>query len=138
MRQALIVFIGGALGSLLRALLISTLSPVQGAGYSTFVLLANVSGASLLGCIYALANEAGLIGNDTRLFIATGVLGGYTTFSTFALGADTLLAGPDPALLLGLAYVALSVALGPLAVALGMRGTRALIRITTVRRDEPS
>src|SRR5579862_2867445 len=89
MRRAGIVFLGGGLGSCLRAVLVTWLAP---AGATAPVLLVNLVGAFALGAVFVLADEVGLLRVQTRLFLAVGVLGGFTTFSTFGWGADTLLA----------------------------------------------
>ena len=89
MRRAVIVFVGGGLGSCLRAVVLSWLSV-----WSTWlpVLLVNLVGSFVIGVVFALADEAGLLRAETRLFVAVGLLGGFTTFSTFGWGVD-LLAG---------------------------------------------
>jgi CrcB protein len=89
MRRAVIVFVGGGIGSCLRAVVLAGL-----AAWSTWlpVLLVNLVGSFVLGLVFALADEAGLLRAETRLFVAVGVLGGFTTFSTFGWGA-ALLAG---------------------------------------------
>jgi fluoride exporter len=89
MRRVVIVFVGGGIGSCLRAVVLAWLS-----AWSTWlpVLLVNLVGSFVIGLVVALADEAGLLRAETRLFVAVGVLGGFTTFSTF--GWDVaLLAG---------------------------------------------
>jgi CrcB protein len=71
-----------------------------------------------------LADELGLMGADARLVVAVGFLGGFTTWSTFMVGAVTLLRGGDSAATL--VYLALSLLGGPLMVASAAAGTRAL------------
>ena len=82
MRRAVIVFVGGGIGSCLRAVVLAWLS-----SWSTWlpVLLVNLVGSFVIGMVFALADEAGLLRAETRLFVAVGVLGGFTTFSTYAL-----------------------------------------------------
>jgi CrcB protein len=89
MRRALIVFVGGGMGSCLRAVVLAWLS-----AWSAWlpVLLVNLVGSFVIGVVVALADEAGLLRAETRLFVAVGLLGGFTTFSTFGWGTD-LLAG---------------------------------------------
>jgi CrcB protein len=89
MRRTVIVFVGGGMGSCLRAVVLARLS-----AWSAWppVLLVNLVGSFVLGVVFALADEAGVLRAETRLFVAVGVLGGFTTFSTFGWGAD-LLAG---------------------------------------------
>jgi CrcB protein len=87
MRRALIVFVGGGMGSCLRAVVLAWLS-----AWSAWlpVLLVNLVGSFVIGVVVALADEAGLLRAETRLFVAVGLLGGFTTFSTFSWGADAL------------------------------------------------
>lgn len=46
----------------------------------------NLSGSFVIGIIMALAIDYAVLSQDTRLFMAVGMLGGYTTFSTFSYG----------------------------------------------------
>src|SRR5919201_250017 len=89
MRRAVIVFLGGGIGSCLRAVVLAWLS-----GWSAWlpVLLVNLVGSFVIGVVFALADEAGLLRAQTRLFVAVGLLGGFTTFSAFGWGVD-LIAG---------------------------------------------
>jgi CrcB protein len=121
MRRALLVFVGGGLGSSLRALLLAWL----GGGATAPVLLANLLGSFALGVTFVLADEAGVLRAPERLFVAVGVLGGFTTFSTFAWGTDLLLArgaGGD-----AFTYVVASIGGGVACVALGLEAGRELV-----------
>jgi len=123
MRRPVIVFLGGGIGACLRALLLRWLAP-WGVLLPLPVLVANVLGAFVLGAVYALADEAGLLRAETRLFLAVGILGGFTTFSTFGWGADLLFGrGSDSAALI---YLTASVVGGVAAVAAGMAAARLL------------
>jgi CrcB protein len=77
-------------------------------------LLVNVVGCFLLGVLVARWPEARWL----RPFVGTGVLGGFTTFSTFALETDRLL---DHAPLVAVLYLGSSLLLGLGAAALGLR-----------------
>ncbi len=134
MRRVLIVFLGGGGGAALRGLLLAWLAP-WGAVVPLPVLLANVLGAFLLAIVVVLADETGLLRVETRLFLAVGVLGGFTTFSTLDWGADLLLAqGPGTA---GVAFVYLvaSVMGGFVAVSGGFVAGRALVALVARRVD---
>jgi len=112
--DCLYVGAGGLLGTILRYL--AGLLPVQRDGGFPFMTLAiNVTGAFLIGLITALATQGAGIRPRALLFCRVGVCGGFTTFSTFALEAHSLLRGGKP--LIGAAYAALSVALCIAAVA---------------------
>lgn len=76
------VAVGGAIGSLLRHLL-GLLANQPGWPWGTW--LANVSGSFLIGLVYVWGKEKGWLSAEQYLLFATGVLGGFTTFSTFTL-----------------------------------------------------
>lgn len=101
----------------MRALALAWL--VGGDGYLPGnVLLVNIVGAFALGVVFVLADEAGLLRAGTRLFIAVGVLGGFTTFSTFGWGAAVLVGHGQGAA--AAIYVEASVAGGIIAIIFGM------------------
>lgn len=128
MRRVLIVFLGGGLGATLRGLLLAWLAP-WGALAPLPVLLANALGAFLLAIIVVLADETGLLHVEARLFLAVGVLGGFTTFSTLNWGADLLLArGPGTAGV-ALVYLMASVMGGIVAVSGGFVAGRELVAL---------
>lgn len=80
------VAIGGAAGSCLRyalTLLFGTLSWAEGFPFGTFA--ANVLGSFGLGMIFVLGEDATWFGSDARLFLGTGIMGGFTTYSAFNL-----------------------------------------------------
>jgi CrcB protein len=112
----LVVAAGGALGSLARYAVAVAL-PHGRSGLPVGTLLVNLAGCFLLGLLVGARPDARWL----RPFLGTGVLGGFTTFSTFALETDRLLARA-PAVA-GL-YVALSLLLGLGASALALRVTR--------------
>lgn len=81
MVNLLIVFIGGGIGSLLRYLLTILLSPYISI-WATFII--NIIGSFLIGMIGMLSLEMPtVIPLTLKLLIITGILGGFTTFSTF-------------------------------------------------------
>ncbi len=123
-RRALIVFVGGGIGASLRALLLSSAASW---GAVVPVLIANVLGSFFLGGIFALADETGLLGARLRLFLAVGILGGFTTFSTFGWGADLLFAGGRG--WAGLLYAGGSVIGGLAGVAAGLYMGRHVVRL---------
>lgn len=87
-RGLLLVFAGGAVGSLARAGLSAVLGSLPG------VFLANVAGSLVLGwLVRRLALRPGPRGEDLRLFAGTGVLGGFTTYSALATQAVGLAGG---------------------------------------------
>lgn len=75
---------GGAIGATLRWGIGTWMVGKTGPGFPWHTMLINVSGAFLLGILMALSIERGLVPGDWRLFLGTGVLGGFTTFSTLS------------------------------------------------------
>lgn len=91
MPDAIAVFLGGGLGSLGRwALTFVPWKTVGEAGFPLATLVTNVAGAFLIGAVAAAAATAGLSPRAT-LLLKTGVCGGFTTFSTFALETGDLI-----------------------------------------------
>lgn len=113
----LIVAVGGAIGASLRFGVAQAATRLFGHGLPLGTLFVNVAGSLAMGLLIAwLAARAGGDG-ALRLFFATGVLGGFTTFSAFSLDTLTLYERGDVAA--AAAYVAASVILSLLAVATG-------------------
>ncbi len=108
---------GGALGSLGRYLAISWLGRRLGPGFPYGTLAVNAAGSLLLGAFVALGASHWQAALEVQAFVAVGVLGAFTTVSTFALDTATL-ASQHQRLLAG-AYVVLSVALSLAGAALG-------------------
>lgn len=84
MRPALLVAIGGMLGSVGRYWLSGVAQPLGGSALPTGTLAVNVCGSFLLGLVMALSLERGALGADARTLLATGFCGGFTTMSTFS------------------------------------------------------
>ncbi|WOI56533.1 fluoride efflux transporter CrcB [Palleronia sp. LCG004] len=89
MSSLLQVVIGGGLGAGLRFLLASAVSRATGPGLPLGVLTANVLGSFLMGVFVVVAAQRGL--TYLSPFLAVGLLGGFTTFSSFSLETVTLL-----------------------------------------------
>jgi fluoride exporter len=114
----LIVFIGGGLGAALRHVVNLVSARLLGTGFNYATIIENVSGSLVMGLLVAYFAFKSEVSQHWRLFLATGVLGGYTTFSAFSL--DTILLYERGELGLAALYVVVSVALsvGGLLVAL--------------------
>jgi len=124
MHQYLLVFIGGGLGAALRHFVNGASVRLVGADWPLGTLFINVTGSLLMGVVAALFAARLSLPPPLRLFVATGILGGYTTFSTFSLETALLLErGQSGAALL---YVAGSVLLGVAGLFAGMWLVRAL------------
>lgn len=83
-RDLMLVAAGGAAGSALRYLAGKAMGPQSDVGVPWHTFAVNISGAFVLGLLVVLAGRQGWPG-WWRPLIAVGVLGGYTTFSTFSL-----------------------------------------------------
>lgn len=120
MKSILLVGLGGFVGSVARYKLgglVLHLTAQERFPYSTFVV--NVLGCLTIGILAGLAERYDLFGPDARLFLFTGLLGGFTTFSAFGLDAMFLVRRGE----LGVAasYAGASVILGIIAVWLGLK-----------------
>lgn len=120
----LLVFVGGGLGAMLRHWFNGVALSLWGTQYPWGTLTINVSGSLLMGVVVELAALKIGMPSQVRLFVATGILGGYTTFSTFALETGLLHARGDSDL--AVVYALGSVILGVAGFFLGMHGVRAL------------
>ena len=124
MRELAAVAVGGAIGATLRWSLGTWIVNRTSEGFPWHTMLINVSGAFLIGVLMALALEKGVISGDWRLFLGTGVLGGFTTFSTLSYESVALIA--DGLWAQGFANMFGSGAAGLLAAWLGLVLGRAL------------
>jgi CrcB protein len=105
----LIVFIGGGIGAALRHGINLASARFLGAAFPYATLFENVTGSLLMGLLAGYFAFKGDASQSWRLFLTTGILGGYTTFSAFSL--DTALLYERGELGLAALYVLASVAL---------------------------
>lgn len=114
-----LVLAGGALGTLVRYLMLLA-TPGPGGIQVLTIFVINVVGSFLLGLLVGrVRSVASLAAAKWRLFLGTGVLGGFTTYSTFAL--QTVTVAGDGAWRLAVLYPGLSVVLGVVAAWWGLR-----------------
>ena len=85
MSNLLLVAVGGAIGAALRHLSGIAALRIMGAGFPWGTLFVNVLGSFIMGLFIAWMVKKTGVSNDMRLFVATGILGGFTTFSAFSL-----------------------------------------------------
>jgi CrcB protein len=106
-KNFLLVGLGGAIGSMLRYAfyLAITVKPFP---LATFTV--NIIGSFIIGVVLALSLKDDLFLNNWKLFLATGICGGFTTFSAFSLENITLL--QNGKYFTALIYISLSIVLG--------------------------
>ncbi|HKS85586.1 MAG TPA: fluoride efflux transporter CrcB [Pseudolabrys sp.] len=104
-----IVFIGGGIGAALRHGFNLAFARLAGNAFPYATLFENVSGSIVMGLLIAIFAFRSGIPQHWQLFLTTGILGGYTTFSTFSLDVALLYERGEPGL--AALYVLLSVAL---------------------------
>ena len=80
----LLVALGGALGSSLRYLVATAALAWLGPAFPWGTLVVNLVGSFAIGLVQQLATESLVLGEETRLFLTTGVMGGLTTYSAFS------------------------------------------------------
>jgi CrcB protein len=120
MAKIILVLLGGAFGTGIRYLLSSLIySKVRQPTFPYANLVINVSGSFLIGVLAELFEARVLVAPVARVALLTGVLGGYTTFSSFTFETVSLLR--DGQMWLATLNVSLSVVFGLAAVWVGMR-----------------
>ncbi len=81
--NVLLVAIGGAIGAAARYLVGAWLTSLLGADFPWGTFFVNVTGSFTIGTTLVLV-QGGVLPAEARLFVAVGILGGYTTFSTYS------------------------------------------------------
>lgn len=118
------VGIGGGIGALIRYFVAGWVQPSWWPGFPFGIFVVNISGGLVMGLITALAALKLQMTPEVRAFLTTGILGGYTTFSTFSL--DSALLIERGAYAQAAAYVVGSTLLSILAIFIGFWTVRAL------------
>lgn len=83
--------LGGGIGALLRHYLNGAVTGWLGTGFPYGILMINILGSLVMGALIGLFAQMGEIQQTLKAFLTVGVLGGFTTFSTFSLDAVLLL-----------------------------------------------
>lgn len=92
--NTLLVAIGGALGAAGRYLIGGWVQSLAGPGFPLGTFFVNVTGSLIIGIILGLV-ERGALSGQARLLLAVGLMGGYTTFSSFSYDNLGLLQGGE-------------------------------------------
>jgi len=124
MNQLLAIAAGGAIGAVLRYWVSSATHALTGHGFPYGTLLVNVGGSLAMGFLYIWMLERMLAGSALRAFLLIGLLGAFTTFSTFSV--ETLNLMENGQLLKAATNVLLSVVLCLAAAAVGVGIARQL------------
>lgn len=93
--QAVAVAAGGAIGSVLRFWITSGVYAVFGRSFPVGTLTVNVLGCLVMGLLYVLLLERMAVGPEWRAALLIGVLGGFTTFSSFSIETFNLIEGGE-------------------------------------------
>jgi fluoride exporter len=120
-----VVAFGGAFGSVLRYLVSNWFLEKVGSGFPWGTFTINVSGAFVIGVVLELAGTRPGFSPYVRLLWATGILGGYTTFSTFAY--ETYVLSAQTFSILSVVYAGGSVVAGVIATIAGVGIVRAVL-----------
>lgn len=125
MNNTLLIFFGAGLGGVLRYWISQNMYLLLGRQFPYGTLVVNVSGSFVMGLLFVLIlDRFDGIGSQLRAFLLIGILGGYTTFSSFSI--ETLNLFESGAWFSASLNILLSVVLSILAVWLGVIGGRQL------------
>jgi fluoride exporter len=116
---AIPVFVGGALGAVLREFVMLAV-PNLADGFPLNILVANLVAAFLLGLVAALRGRQ-LVSEGVYMLTGTGIAGGLSTFSSFAYAVAVLTTASTASAVVALAYVVISLVLGYIAVIVGLK-----------------
>jgi fluoride exporter len=124
MRLLLLATVGGGIGAGTRYLVQASMMRWLGPGFPWWTLAINVVGSFLMGVVVELVASRFANSADVRTFLATGILGGFTTFSAFSLDFVTLIDRKQQTA--AMLYAIGSVSLSILALYVGLILARAL------------
>jgi fluoride exporter len=83
-RSLILIGIGGSIGSISRYLTQQFVQKHYPSSIPLGTLSVNIIGCFIIGLVYGLSDKGDVLSPEARLFLATGICGGYTTFSSFA------------------------------------------------------
>ena len=121
-KDVLIVAIGGAIGAVLRYLVAFWL-PSEAFPWGT--LSVNLVGSFLLGCLACAVTIQGVLSNETMLLVGVGILGAFTTLSTYSV--DSILLFESKKWTPLIAYIFSTAIIGPILAYSGWKITHAIL-----------
>jgi len=127
MKMFLLAAAGGGLGAGARYLVGVGVMRFIGPGFPWGTLIVNIAGSFIMGLLIAAAATRWSLSNEMRNFLATGILGGFTTFSTFSLDFAVLMERKDQAS--AFLYLGASVGLSILALFAGLSIVRSFAHV---------
>ncbi|HEX5667772.1 MAG TPA: fluoride efflux transporter CrcB [Chitinophagaceae bacterium] len=116
-KDILLVGAGSAIGGIVRLLIGKSIMQVFPYPFPLGTFIINISGSFLIGLLYALYGRSGNLSPSALLFLATGVCGGFTTFSAFSY--ENLLLLRSGHYMMAMVYITGSIIIGLLAVFAG-------------------
>jgi fluoride exporter len=126
MEKILAVAIGGAIGSVARYFIALIVEKTASVNFPIATLAANLTGCLMIGFFWNFFDRLH-VSNEFRLFVFTGILGGFTTFSAFARESIQFFKAGEPIHALG--YILVSNIFGLAAVALGFMISQRYMRL---------
>ena len=118
LKTLVLISLGGAFGAVMRYLASTSVYAITGRGFPYGTLFVNVAGSLLIGVLAIVMLERMSIGPEWRAAVLVGILGSFTTFSTFSL--ETLYLIEQGEMMRAMSNIALSVLLCLAAVWLGV------------------
>ena len=116
LKNLLLVGLGGGIGSMVRYI---TWYLFRSPNFPVPTLLVNIAGSLAIGIVIGLSIKHAGFSNNWKLFLATGICGGFTTFSAFSI--ENLQMLQNGKYLLSLSYISTSIILGIAAAWLGYK-----------------
>jgi CrcB protein len=125
LRTILLVGTGGFIGSVMRYLVQVFIEKGLTSTFPWGTFVANVAGSFIIGVVFGLADKGNVLNAEWRMFLAVGICGGFTTFSSFAYNNLNMLKDHSYGQLL--LNIGGSLFLGILAVYIGIIVVRAIL-----------
>lgn len=131
-----LVLVGGGLGAMLREF-VMLMVPNLADGFPLDILVVNVVASFVLGLVTAL-HRWQVLSDDVNMLLGPGLVGGMSTFSSFAYGSLVLISESLTSAIVASVYLVISIALGYIGIAVGKKlGGQARRPINAAAQGEP-